>query len=145
MMDYKLFIQCGIVAYVYCEVLIMNGHLLHGFYSELQGLLTKQIEEILPDNAPPEVKELPGYQPVIRKRIIKRESWIMKPLGACPLCTAGHMALHGLWIKWLLPQVSTLAYNLTRTAWHMITTICAAILLVMILQSIIGKWQPRKP
>lgn len=138
-MNWIIPISAAIVAYTYNSILITQGHLFYGFHRWLTKIFSWQITEQLPDNTPAEVREMPGYKfkPIYQVKVI--HSWILKPLGDCPVCMAGQITLWGILENKFLPLYSIKAHEFARTAGCTITMICTSILLVTILQKFVSR------
>lgn len=128
----------AIIAYCWCEVLIKPGHIFAALWEEVQDLLTDKVVKIVPDNAPPEVKEMPGYvpKPTVTVVTARRSQWL-KPLGECPWCTAGQICLWAILFRELFSQLMpTIIYQVGRTVWYATGAIASAILLVSVLNAV---------
>ncbi|MFT3704639.1 MAG: hypothetical protein QM802_19900 [Agriterribacter sp.] len=76
-------LYCAIVAYVYINILIAPGMILHRWAVFLEKDLVKETFE-------------PMYQ--------RKEHWLYKPLIGCELCCAGQLGLwSGLFSEWFDP------------------------------------------
>jgi hypothetical protein len=137
-------LKCSIIGFVYSEILIQQGHLLHGFHQWLTRKLTTEHTQTLPDNTPEEVKKMPGYVYLPVKKVIVTKHWILKPLGDCALCFTGQLALwsfiYDYNIKpYLTPSVSHFIYMLAS----LIFLISLSILLTLFIKKINEKWSIR--
>lgn len=129
--------RCAVVAYVYSEILIKEGHILHSWWQWLNRKLVVKRE--VPVYVPPEVlKDFPGEFKTTEPVYTPRK--ILKAVGGCPLCTAGQFTL---WVSLFLSLTPYLPYALSFilcAAGNLIFTICAAILMVLLLDKLIQKW-----
>lgn len=134
---YFICLQVSIVSYVYAEILISEGHILHGFHKWLTARFTTPVITELP--APPEVAAMPGYVPV--KHIRNKKSPFLKPLGDCPLCMAGQLTLWVLLYRWFaaphLPAAVTHALSIVTL---LIVAICVSVALTLLLKKLVEKW-----
>lgn len=141
---FLLSLQCAVCAYVYCEVLILQGHILYPFWRLILKIFTREKIEVVPDNAPEEVKRMPGYvYHPIQKKTVKRY-WPLKILGECLYCTTGQLTLWTLVTKkLLLPLLSATVVTIITQVAEVIFSVCLSILFVLFLKKIYERWSIR--
>lgn len=122
-------VKSAIIGYVYSNILIQPGEILHWLYSYFQKKLTKVT--ISNTEIPEELRDMVGA--TTGKQIVK-EHWLLKPLGACEKCTAGQIAF---WMFLYHSIIQSYYYNYNYcifTVINHIFTICVTILLTIIIK-----------
>lgn len=95
MLEHLLFISigCGIVSFVWTNVLIMPDHLFGKIFGWIEKLLTrtKTVAEYIEN--PEEIARMTGEKYRTKETKVIKRSWILKPLGGCSICFAGQLSL----------------------------------------------------
>ncbi len=129
-----------VVAYAYTQVLIQPGHLLHRPFGWLRNKLTRvEIREEVAD-LPEEFVRAGHPAQQMRRTEIRHESFLLKPLGGCLLCTAGQASF---WTAVLFGFAAgiypeTISQFLLIT-FHLFFSICLSIILTLLLQRLLQK------
>lgn len=137
--------QCFVMGYVYAELLISEGHILHPLYKFFEKKLTRQVQRELPDHTPDEVRQMAGYVYKPIYKIEEKKHWLLKPLGGCVYCTTGQLCLWALLIRtFLFPHIAGEFQHGFVIVWQFVFCISLSILMVMTCKKLFERWSTSK-